>query len=185
MCNLGVIIIDRHFCSRHQIVLVCWNVQLISCNTLVLCIVILLHRVAWCASSGIHVENREWFKTVNARNSIVIWSRWFTIWSLSIFESIFCCVVNCFWISLEATLLLNITPHILVIGCCFIWRWYAFYCINIELVWAIDANDSVIKWLLRWALFVTLVSFVQVQDFNSLRNDSGQVAIIGDPSSTL
>jgi hypothetical protein len=143
------------------------------------------HGIADCASSRVDVEDWERLQTVNACNSVIIRSRLFAVENRGISERSLRCVLTGSGISLKTCLFLNVASHVLVVRCRFAWRLHTPSCIYIELIWTVNANDSVIKWLFCRTQRVRLLSLVQLEYLDSLCDDSGQVAIISDPSCSL
>lgn len=138
-----------------------------------LIVVVNFHGIADCAPSCVNVEDRKRLQTVNARNSIIIRSRLLAVDNCGVFERTLCGILTGPGISLKACLFLDITSHIFVVSCRFVRRLHAFPCIDIELIWTVDANNPVIKRFFWRAQSVSLLGLVQLEDLYSLRNDSG------------
>lgn len=138
-----------------------------------LIVVVDFHGIADCAPSCVNIEDRKRLQTVNARNSVIIRSCLFAVDNCGIFERTLCGILTGPGISLETCLFLHIASHIFVVSCRFVWRLNTFSCIYVELIWTVDANNPVIKWFFWRTQSVSLLGLVQLEDLDSLRNDSG------------
>jgi len=150
-----------------------------------LTVVVNFHRITGRASSCVNIKDLERIKTINACDSVIIWSSRPAIWCSRIFQKISGGVICCSRVCLKSTLLLNVASYIFIISSCLVWSRHTSSCINVELVWTTDTNDAVVKWFLCWAHFVWFGCLVQIENLNSLFNNSGQIAIVCDPPCAL
>ena len=137
-----------------------------------LIVVVNFHWIADCAPSCVDVEDWKGLQTVNTRNSVIIRSCLLAVDNCGVFERTLCGILTGPGISLETCLFLHIASHIFVVTCRFVRRLHAFPCIDIELIWTVDANNPVVKWFLWRTQSVSLLGLVQLEDLDSLRNDS-------------